>query len=159
MYPLPRIEEFLATLSGGKLFSKIDLAQVYQQILLDDDSKKYTMINTHKVLYVYNHLTFGISSASSIFQRIMEMLMKDLKVVVYLDDWLIMGQDEQKHLTNLCKVLQHLQDSGLRVKECKCEWGQTWIEYLGHVTCAKGLYPTKDKKVRDIQDAPAPLNV
>lgn len=44
-YPLPRIEEVLATLSGGKLFSKIDLASAYQQVLLDEDSKKYTDTN------------------------------------------------------------------------------------------------------------------
>jgi len=85
------MEEVLATLSGRKLFSKIDLAQAYQQVLLDDDSKKYTTINTHKGSYVYNRLAFGISSAPSIFQRIMENLMKDLKVIVYLDDLLITG--------------------------------------------------------------------
>lgn len=158
VYPLPRIEEVLATLSGGKLFSKIDLAQAYQQVVLDNDSKKYTTINTHKGLYVYNRLAFGISSAPSIFQRIMENLMKDLKVIVYLDDLLITGKDEQEHLTNICKVLQRLQESGLRVKKCKCEWGQTRIEYLGHVIDEKGVYPTKDK-VKAIQDAPAPSNV
>ncbi len=158
VYPLPRMEEILSTLSGGKVFSKIDLAQAYQQLLLDDDSKKYTTINTHKGLYVYNRLAFGISSAPSIFQRIMENLMKDLKVVVYLDDLLIVGKDEQEHLATLCKVLQRLQDSGLKVKECKCDWGQTRIEYLGHVIDGRGVYPTKDK-VRAIQDAPAPSNL
>jgi len=55
-------------------------------------------------------------------------------------------------------ILQRLQDSGLRVKKCKCEWGQTRIEYLGHVIDEKGVYPTKDK-VTAIQDAPAPSNV
>lgn len=58
--------------------------------------------------YVYNRLAFGISSAPSIFQRIMENFMKVLKVIVYLDYLLITGQDEQEHLTNLCKVLQRL---------------------------------------------------
>ncbi len=84
--------------------------------------------------------------------------MKDLKVVVYLDDLLIVGKDEQEHLATLCKVLQRLQDSGLKVKQCKCEWGQTRVEYLGHVIDGRGVYPTKDK-VRAIQDAPAPSNV
>lgn len=37
IYPLPRIEEVLATLSGGKLFSKIDLSSAYQRVLLDED--------------------------------------------------------------------------------------------------------------------------
>lgn len=120
MYPLPRMEKVLSTLSGGKVFSKIDLAQAYEQVLLDYDSK-YTTINTHKGLYVYNRLAFGISSAPFIFQCNMENLMKDLKVVVYLDDLLIVGKDEQEHLATLCKVLQRLQHSELRVKKCRCE--------------------------------------
>ena len=61
-YPLPRIN-LLASLAGGKSFSKLDLAQAYLQILLEDDSKKYTTINTHKGLYQYNRQPFGISSA------------------------------------------------------------------------------------------------
>lgn len=75
-YPLLRLEELLATLSGGKIFSKIVLAAAYQQVVLDEDSKKYTTINTHKELFVYNRLPFGISSVPSIFQRIMENMMK-----------------------------------------------------------------------------------
>lgn len=65
-YPLPRIEEVLA-LCGGKIISNIDLAAAYQQVLLDDESKKYTTVNTHKGLFVYNRLCFGINSAVSIF--------------------------------------------------------------------------------------------
>ncbi len=54
VYPLPRMEEVLSALSGGKVFSKIDLAQAYQQVLLDDDSKKYTTINTPQSSHVFS---------------------------------------------------------------------------------------------------------
>ena len=49
-YPLPRIEELFASLSKGKSFSKLDLAHAYQQILLLDEAKELTTINTHKGL-------------------------------------------------------------------------------------------------------------
>ncbi len=39
------------------------MSQVYQQILLDEDSKNYVVINTHRGLYRYNRLPFGVSSA------------------------------------------------------------------------------------------------
>ncbi|XP_061774106.1 uncharacterized protein K02A2.6-like [Nerophis ophidion] len=157
-YPLPRIEEVLAALCGGKIFSKIDLAAAYQQVLLDEESKKYTTVNTHKGLFVYNRLCFGVTSAVSIFQRIMENLLKDLDVVNYLDDLLIMGRDEAQHLVNLDKVLQRLQENGMRVKKSKCDFGKTQIEYLGHVLDGKGVYPSKNKVIA-IYDAPAPINV
>jgi len=66
MYPLPKIEDLFTSLSGGKLFSKMDLASAYLQIPLDEQSKEYTTINTHKGLYCYNRLPFGVASAPSI---------------------------------------------------------------------------------------------
>lgn len=84
--------------------------------------------------------------------------MKDLNVVVYLDDLLVMGRDETEHLMNLDKVLQRLQENGLRVKKAKCDFGKTQIEYLGHMLDGKGVYPSKDK-VRAVHDAPTPTNI
>lgn len=157
-YPLPRIEELMATLSGGKIFSKIDLASAYQQVLLEDESKTLLTINTHRGLFMYNRLAFGVSSAPSIFQRIMENLMKDLDVVLYLDDLLITGKTELDHLQKLQKVLQRLQQCGLRVKQSKCEFGKKQIEYLGHVLNSQGIHPSPDK-VKAIKEAPAPTSV
>ena len=67
-YPLPRIENLFATLSGGKSFIKLDLAHAYSQIPLSESSKQYVTINTHTGLYRYNRLPFGVAAASSIFQ-------------------------------------------------------------------------------------------
>ena len=39
-YPLPRIDDIFASLSGDKTFSKLDLANAYQQIPLEQKSKQ-----------------------------------------------------------------------------------------------------------------------
>ena len=39
-YPLPRIDDLLASLSGGKSFTKLDLAHAYQQVPLVEESRK-----------------------------------------------------------------------------------------------------------------------
>lgn len=85
--------------------------------------------------------------------------MKDLNVVnVYLDNLLVTGKTEQEHLQKLQKVLQRLQESGLRVKKSKCEFGKKQIEYSGHVLNSQGIHPSLDK-VKVINDAPAPTCV
>ena len=50
-YPIPKIKDLLAKLAGGKLFTKLDMSQAYQQLVLEDDSKKFVCINTHRGLY------------------------------------------------------------------------------------------------------------
>ena len=67
-YPLPRIDDLLESLSGGKSFSKLDLAHAYLQIPQEEQSKKYTTITTHKGLFQNNRLPFGLSAAPAIFQ-------------------------------------------------------------------------------------------
>ncbi|XP_039887198.1 uncharacterized protein K02A2.6-like [Simochromis diagramma] len=158
-YPIPRMEDLFATLSGGKQFSKLDMSHAYQQILLDDESKKYVTVNTSRGLFTYNRLPFGVASAPAIFQRTMESLLKGIPhVAVYLDDILVTGVDEVRHLQNLDEVLTRLEEAGLRLKRCKCAFMQEKVEYLGHIVDAQGLHPV-EKKVKAIMDAPTPTNV
>ena len=72
-YPLPKIEDLFSKLAGGKVFLKLNLSQAYQQVLLDEESKK--LVTTQKDLFQYTQLPFRISSAPGIFQRIMENLL------------------------------------------------------------------------------------
>ena len=91
-YPLPKPEELFSALAGGKVFSKIDLSQAYAQLCLDESSKKYTTINTHRGLFCYSRLPYGVSSAVGLFQRVMEELLKDIPgLKCFLDDILVSG--------------------------------------------------------------------
>ena len=158
-YPLPRIEDIFALLSGGKLFTKLDLAHAYQQIPLTEDSKQYTTINTHKGLFRYNRLPFGVASAPAIFQRTMDSLLQGLPYVcIYLDDILVTGPTVEAHIKTLDEVLHRLTDAGVRLKRRKCCFMLPSVEYLGHRISSAGLQPT-DEKVKALKEAPAPSNV
>ena len=78
-YPHIRVEDLFTAMSGGTLFTKLDLAHAYQHLCLSPESKKYTTVNR---LFHYERLPFGISSAPAIFQHTMETFLKDLPVVV-----------------------------------------------------------------------------
>ncbi len=98
-YPIPKVEDLFAMLKGGKLFSKLDLRQAYQQMKLDEKSKQFVVVNTLRGLFRYTRLPFGIASAPGIFQRVMESIVKDIPgVVVYLDDILITAETKEEHL-------------------------------------------------------------
>ena len=62
-YPLPKPSELFACLTGGKKFTKLDMSSAYQQIMLDEESSKLVTINTHKGLFRYARIPFGVASA------------------------------------------------------------------------------------------------
>ena len=64
-YPLPKVEDLLATLAGDRKFSKLDLTQAYLQLEL----QKYCTINSHRGLYQFKQLPFGIASVPALFQK------------------------------------------------------------------------------------------
>ena len=155
-YSIPKIEDLFARLAGGKTFTKLDMSQAYQQIVLDEDSRTYVVINTHRGLFQYNRLLFGVSSAPGIFQRVMESILNGIPgVVVYI---LVTGATEEEHLAHLKEVLRRLEEAGLRLKRNKCVFMVPFVVYLGHVIDAQGLHPIPDK-VRALQAAPQPENV
>ena len=120
-YPIPKVDDLFVRLSKGKYFSKHDLSHAYQQLPLDEEPRKFVVINTHRGLFQYTQLPFGISSAPGIFQHVIESLLQGIEgVVVYLDDILITGSTEDAHLRTLDEVLSRLDHAGLRVKQKKC---------------------------------------
>ena len=158
-YPIPKVDDLFATLANGVVFSKLDLSHAYQQLPLTEDSKKFVVINTHKGLFRFTRLPFGISSAPAIFQRVMESILQGIpKVVVYLDDILVAGDSVEEHLRLLDKVLDRLQKAGLRARKNKCQFMVSEVSYLGHRIDKDGLHPLDDK-VKAIVEAPAPRNV
>lgn len=46
--PIPNIDDIITVVSGGTHFTKSDLKAAYDQLELDEESKKYTAINTIK---------------------------------------------------------------------------------------------------------------
>ena len=158
-YPLPRADDLFSALSGGISFTKLDLTQAYLQLPLDEESKQYLTINTHKGLFRFNRLPFGVSSAPAIFQRAMDSLLQGLKgVCVYQDDILVTGHTIDEHFENLTNVLCKLQEAGLKLNKSKCTFLAPKVQYLGFIIDKNGLHPTADK-VKAIANAPTPANV
>ena len=82
-HPIPRAEECFHAVNGGEKFTKLDLVQAYNQIMLDEASKQLTTINTHGGLYRWCRLPFGVAVSPAIFQGIMDKALHGLNRVVW----------------------------------------------------------------------------
>ncbi|XP_078087599.1 uncharacterized protein LOC144505352 [Mustelus asterias] len=113
-YPNPRIEDLYAKLAGGLKYTELDLNHAYQQLELEEDSKKSVIINKHKGLFQYMRLPFGISSAC-IFECTMASFLQGLPIV-YLDDVLITEVSLEEHRANLEEALKTFKEAGVCLK-------------------------------------------
>ena len=143
---LPNPEESFVTLSRGQKYTKLDMSQAYQQILLDEESRELATINTHKGLYRPTLLPYGVSSATAIFQKNIEDILRGIPmVVVWVDDILMSEKSDADHVRNLDSVRKRLSDAGLKIKRQKCKFMQPSVEYLGYLIDKESIHPMARK--------------
>ena len=120
------------------------MSYVYSQLPLDEKSKEYVIINTHKRLTWYNTLPYGISSAPAIFQRTIENILQGIPhVAMHLDDVILTGATKAQHLETVDMVLGRLEEAGLRRTKKKCTFLAVEVVYLGHRIDQHGLHPVQ----------------
>ena len=69
-HPVPTVEETFQEMSGGKVFSKLDLNMACHQIELHHDSRPITTFAGPSGLYQYKRLVFGVNMATEKFQQL-----------------------------------------------------------------------------------------
>lgn len=81
-----------------EFFSKFDLSDAYLQIGVDEKCTVFLTINTHKRLYSFNMLLFGVKEAPDIYQQIMYRMLADFYFTpAHLNDVLIKSETRRQH--------------------------------------------------------------
>lgn len=114
-YPLPRIDEIFASLEGGELFTKYDLSNAYNQLVLDEKSQLLCAWSTHISSFKMKRMPFGIKTAAAIFQKTMESFLSGIpNVVCYQDDITMTGKNLGEHVKTIRAVTKRLLDAGFK---------------------------------------------
>ena len=159
VYPIPKVDETLAQLSGASVFSKLDANSGFWQIRLAEESKHLTTFITPFGRYWFNKLPFGISSAPELFQRRMGQILEGLPgVLCLMDDVIITGKDQTEHNERLQATLERLEAAGVTLNPQKCEFGKRTKRFLGHVVSGEGIRPDPEK-TSSIRAMPPPTCV
>ena len=156
-FPLPKISDMLLKLEGFQYATSLDLNMGYYHIKLDASSRKLCTIVLPWGKFEYNALPMGLCSSCDIFQEKMSDLMQGLDFVrTYIDDLLcITSSTHDDHLSKLDKVLEKVQEAGLKVNIKKSFFCQPELEYLGYWITREGIMPTP-QKVQAIQNIAVP---
>ena len=159
-FPIPNIEDSLDKLNGSQYFCKIDLFSGFNQIPIHPKDQPKTGFVTPEGTYQFTRLPFGLRNASNWFQhRISKVLQSELNhsCLVYIDDIIIFGKTFAEMLQKLKKVMSKLREANFKMNRSKCSFGETRLEYLGHIVSKAGIEPNPEK-IDSILQIPAPTS-
>ena len=160
-YPLPRIDELLETFRTASWFTTLDLASGYWQVEMNEEDKEKTAFITHKGLYEFNVMPFGLCNAPGTFQRLMNYVLQDFLgkfVAVYLDDIIIYSRTFEQHIDHIRQIFGALRKATLKIKIKKAYFCFPNIAFLGHIVGRNGISPDP-AKVEKIRNFPEPTNL
>lgn len=158
-YPLPVMEDILPRLVNSTVFSRLDLANAYWHVQLDEESSKLTTFQTPYGRYRWKRLPFGTSVSSEMFQNRLDQQLERLDGVIGVsDDVIIHGKDMNEHDENLKKFLDKCRETGMRLNLKKAELRKSEISFLGHRVTKDGLM-IDPEKIEAILQMPKPQDV
>lgn len=115
-YPIQRIDEILNSLRDSRFFCRLDLFKAYLHLKVDKESSEVQTISTHRGTYRMNRLSFGIKTAPSEFNRIIDQILSGLnKTLSYFDDIIVHGSTKEEYQQNLYACLQRLKKYDLHL--------------------------------------------
>ena len=142
VYPIPRIDNCLATLEDEKWFSTIDLRASFWQVAQSKEDAPKTAFVTRRGLFQFRTVAFGLRNATSTFQRCMDLVMSGLtwkQCIVYVDDIVCYSKTLEDHIAALAEILARLRQYNLKIKPDKCQFFRTEITFLGYRISADGV--------------------
>ena len=120
-YPIPITQDVIMRCNGYKFYTKLDLTVQYYALKLDYASKDSCTIITPFGKYRYCRLPMGLKISPDVAQSIMEQILHDLDVEVYIDDLGIFSNSYEEHMNKIDQILKRVEDAGFKSNPLKCE--------------------------------------
>ena len=132
-------------LKKGDFLCKIDLKDAYFSVPLHKSSRKFVRFQWAGNLYEFGSLCFGLAPAPRIFTKILKTPISilrrlNIRVVIYLDDMLILGSTIEELLCSRDTIIYLLQHLGFVIN-----WNKSFlspvqeIDFLGLLVNSKNM--------------------
>ena len=141
-YGIPSISQCLDQLEGCTMYSCLDLASGYHQILIDERDRHKTAFITKFGLFEHKRMAFGLCNAPSTFSRVIGHVLRGLtwkQVLAYLDDVIVLGRGFDDQLGNLRMTFDRFRRYNLKLKPKKCDLFCTEVTFLGKKVSPEGV--------------------
>jgi len=131
-------------------------------VRVDEASIKYTSFIVPDGQYEFLRVPFGLCNSPSVFQRFVNVIFRDLMrqklVLIYMDDLIVLSENEDDGFKNLELVLEVASRAGLDINWKKCHFLQKRVEFLGHII-ENGKIRPSEQKIKAVSCFPEPRSV
>jgi hypothetical protein len=116
---------------------KLDFQDAYFSVPIHNSHKKYLRCVFQGITYEFQCLPFGLSSAPRTFTKLLKPVIvllrtQGIRIVIYLDDMLILDQSPERLSSIFRSVVNLLQRLGFLIKQEKCSQAPSQcLEFLG----------------------------
>ena len=155
---VPAVRDLLANIGQFKYISTADLASMFWQFPLAEESMPYTGFKLNGRHLMYTCLPMGLVNSSGHTQRYLQELLHHVKrLQVYSDDLTLASNTFDEHLSSLEAMLTALMGVGLKLKASKCSFFAEQATVLGHLITSDGYAPTMER-MEDIRKLASPTS-
>jgi hypothetical protein len=157
-YPMLRSDYIFSSLAGKRFFSALDAVKGYHQVEIAEPDRHKTAFITHRGLFQFKRMPFGLRNAPAQFQRMMDTILGSLRweaALCYIDDVLIFSDTWEQHVAHLRRLFTSCKAAGLMFSKEKCRFAFSELKLLGLGLGRYGLFTLEDK-VKAITDLAAP---
>ncbi len=118
------LKQILAQIRPGDWFASVDLKDAYFHIQIAPHHSRFLRFAFEGTAYQYSVLPFGLALAPRTFSKCVDAALSPLRasgmrILNYLDDWLILAQSRGTLLSHIDSLLIHLESLGLCVNRRK----------------------------------------
>jgi len=122
--------------AARKYWSKIDLADGYHNIRIEEYLEQHSTFLSHMGYYRSRIMQQGDRNTPATMVRAMYEILKDMvfkDLVIYIGDIIIFPDTCNEHVATLRKVLQRLLDEKFWLEASKCPFFPKLLDILGHI--------------------------
>uniref|UniRef100_A0A0P6EQZ6 Reverse transcriptase/ribonuclease h/methyltransferase n=1 Tax=Daphnia magna TaxID=35525 RepID=A0A0P6EQZ6_9CRUS len=158
-FKMENLETVRSLVRKGDWFVKLDLKDAYLTVPVYCPQQKFLRFKWEGRVFQFKCMAFGLAPAPRIFTKILKVVVaffrkQGIRLVVYLDDFLVMNETENGTRADLKTVLDLLNALGFLINWDKSVTVPTQtIEYLGMVVDSNRLsFSLPSAKVEDVKN-------
>jgi len=158
-FPMPTIQETIRSLGGTKYISTFDAKSGYHQLEVQEEHAPLTAFVTHKGLYEWIRMPFGLRNAEASFCRAVQSVLRPINdfCASYVDDMGVGSFEWCQHLNHLRQFLDVMRSAAFTLSLKKCEFAKPTVTFVGHII-GSGRQDRDPSRIADLLKVEEPKN-